>query len=231
MTAEAINTEDDQVFKVGMFAALALALLLIAGIFLPLDSGGLPGSGAGWLTYLHGSTGFWSVIIGLSVLSDLLFVPVALALYALLAPAHRGLMLLAGGCVALFVLTDLSVTWTSYAALLRLSGGAAGDPGVAAGADRAATVLGSPLDAVFSCVLIALAVGLISLAMLRHASFGKKSAVLGLIAAAAGFFAVSGWTVTTVIDARVTAGWLLIVAGRLYTLRRDARRAADAVAR
>ena len=59
----------------------------------------------------------WWAIPGLSVLTDVLFLPVAFALFAALKGISRNAMRLIG----LFVVLDLAVTWSSHASLLTLS--------------------------------------------------------------------------------------------------------------
>ena len=64
----------------------------------------------------------WSGILGLSVVTDLLFVPVALSLYLALKEITRNAMLVATAFVGLFVVLGLAVTWSNYASLIVLSG-------------------------------------------------------------------------------------------------------------
>lgn len=208
---------NSQLFRVGFIAALVLALLLIAGMFLPLDSGDLPSGGTAWLQELRGNGGAWTAVVVISVLADLLFLPVTLALYTVLEPTQRGLMLLASGCVALFVVLDLAATWTSYSVLLSLRTSQVG------AAEVGAAFLDSPLDRFFSSGFVSLAIALISVAMLRGSGFRKVTGVLGLAAAVTGFVAVSGLPVIGIIHARVTAVWLVAVAGRLRALYRESR--------
>ena len=60
----------------------------------------------------------WWAILGLSVLTDLLLVPVALALYLALKGVDRDAMLVATAFIGLFVVLDLAVTWPNYASLI-----------------------------------------------------------------------------------------------------------------
>jgi hypothetical protein len=66
-------------------------------------------------------TGGWA-ILALSVLTDLLFVPVGLSLYLALKDLNRNAMLVATAFVELFVALDLAVTWSNYASLITLAG-------------------------------------------------------------------------------------------------------------
>src|SRR5215470_9417598 len=117
-TTAAANGELRWLYRAGGISALVLGLAYVAIFPLYARVGAPPtGDGAAWLHYLAGKTDVWWTILGLSVLTDLLFVPVALALERI----HRPAMLLATALVALFVALDLAVTWTGYASLLNLS--------------------------------------------------------------------------------------------------------------
>ena len=81
-----------------------------------------PSGGDAWFKYLPGKATVWWVIVGLSVFTDFLFVPLALALYLALKGCNRNAMLLAVALVGLFVVRDLAVTWSHYASILTLYG-------------------------------------------------------------------------------------------------------------
>jgi hypothetical protein len=66
---------------------------------------------------LNGLTILW-----LSVLPDLLFLVVAAALYLALRHTRKVAMTISFVLVALFVILDLTVTWSNYAALIALGG-------------------------------------------------------------------------------------------------------------
>ena len=70
----------------------------------------------------RGNTTAWWAILGLSVLTDFLFVPIAISLYMALKGFNRNAMLLATACIALFVFLDLALTWPNYGALITFSG-------------------------------------------------------------------------------------------------------------
>src|SRR5262249_46486552 len=108
----AVDPEGKWLYRVGGISALVLGVTYI--VIFPLYAHvGAPPSGDGetWLKYLAGRTTVWWAILGLSVLSDLLFVPVGLSLYLALRGVNRNAMLLATAFVELFVVLDLAVTW------------------------------------------------------------------------------------------------------------------------
>src|SRR5262245_31785439 len=156
-TGAAANRDDRWLYRVGGISALVLGLAYVAIFFLYARVGAPPpGDGAAWLQYLAGKRDVWWAILGLSVLTDFLFVPIALALYFALERIHRPAMLLATALVGLFVALDLAVTWTGYASLLNLSRhhtAATNDAERAAfvaAAHAASAVLTSPLVVVYA---------------------------------------------------------------------------------
>jgi hypothetical protein len=118
----AVDPEGKGLYRIGGLCALILGLAYIGIIPLYAYVGAPPSDGQTWLTYLSGAkTTVWWAILGLSVLTDVLFVPVALALYLALKGVNRSAMQVATAFVGVFVVLDLAVTWANYAALLTLS--------------------------------------------------------------------------------------------------------------
>src|SRR6267143_1318817 len=122
MIVSAVEPDEKWLYRVGGISAFVLGISYIAIIALYVPLGAPPSGAVARLTYLSGKTTAWWAILALSVLTDFLFVPVALSLYLALKRINRNAMLLATACVGLFVVLDLAVTWTSYASLITLSG-------------------------------------------------------------------------------------------------------------
>src|SRR5947207_4141742 len=120
MTATGVDADGKWLYRVGGISALVIGIAYI--IIFPLFAyvGAPPRGGEVWLKYLEGKTTVWWAIVGLNVLTDFLFVPVGLSLYLALKRVNRNAMLVATAFVGLFVVVDLAVTWTNYAALLTL---------------------------------------------------------------------------------------------------------------
>ena len=118
--ADTVGPGQKQWYRVGAVAALSLGIGYI--IIFPLYAyvGPPPSGGDAWFKYLPGKTTVWWVIVGISVFTDFLFVPLALALYLALKGRNRNAMLLAVAFVGLFVVLDLAVTWSHYASILAL---------------------------------------------------------------------------------------------------------------
>ncbi len=222
--AGAVDPEGACLYRAGGLSALAIGVGYLAIIPLYARAGAPPSGGEAWLRYLAGRTAEWWAILGLSVLTDVLFVPVALALYRALEGINRGAMRVATALVGLFVAVDLAVTWPNYAALIVLSGRYAAATTDAqravtvAAAGYASAVLTSRLEAVYSILILSCAILAIGLVMLRGA-FGKGAAYVGVAAGALGIVAVASASGVAVIIASIlTTVWALVVGYRLYRL-------------
>lgn len=194
-----IDRGDRALLRWGGIAALLLALsyLVITGLY--VVSGAVPtgGDGQAWLGYLAGKSAVWWGITGLSVLTDVLFFPVAAALYVALRAVNRNLALAGVGLLALFAILDLAVTWPNYAALITLAGDRAADmleverTAIVAAATYPAAVLDSSLFAVYAILVPSIGILAISVVMLRGA-FGRGTAWLGVLTGILGIGAVVG---------------------------------------
>src|SRR3989454_5682865 len=160
MMVDAVDPDQKWLYRVGGVSALVLgtAYIIIIALYVPV---GAPPSGAeARLTYLAGNTTAWWAILGLSVLTDFLFVPVALALYLALKGINRNAMLVATAFVGLFVVLDLAVTWSHYVSMLILYSNysrATDDiqrAGYLAAANYASAILASRLEIVYAIVTL-----------------------------------------------------------------------------
>ena len=227
-----VNTVDpagNWLYRVGGISALLLGIGYIITIPLYASVGAPPSGGEAWLTYLAGKTTVWWAILGLSVLTDLLFIPAAFALYLALKGVNRSAMLLATAFLGLFVVLDLAVTWPNFASLITLSGNyaaAANDAQRATyvgAANYASAVLASHLEAVYAIGVPSLGILLIGLVMLKGI-VGKSTAYIGVVTGILGIVAVGGpiivsmLGVTVIITSILTTVWVLLVGIRLVRL-------------
>jgi hypothetical protein len=229
MIANAVDPDEKWLYRVGGMSALILGIAYIVIIGLYVYAGAPPSGGEEWLNYAAGKTTVWWAILGLSVVTDFLFVPVAFSLYLALKGISRSVMLLATAFVGLFVVLDLAVTWSNYASLISLSGDYAAATTDAqreayiAAANHASAVLTSTLEGVYSIVVLAVGILLIGVVMLRGV-FGQSVAYLGLatgilgIVSVAGPFLVSALRVTIIIASVLTTVWVFLVGRKLYWL-------------
>ena len=218
--------------RVGGIAGLALGIGYIAIIGVYIAIGAPPMNVDERLVYLASHTAAWWWILALSVLTDLLFVPLTLALYATLKGVSRSMMSLAVSCVALFVFLDLALTWTNYAALITLGGryvsavSPAEKAAIVAIAAVPAIILESRLLFIYNSLTLAMGMLLAGIVMLKSA-FGKLPAYLGIAVGALGTIAVGGPLVfkflgsLIVLVSLLTMIWASVVGYRLYMLGRE----------
>ena len=223
MMVHAVDPEGKWLYRVGGISALVIGITYLITILLYAHVGAPPSGGEAWLKYLALKTTPWWAILGLSVLTDLLFVPVALSLYLALKGVNRNAMLVATAFVGLFIVLDLAVTWPNYASLITLSGHYATATNDAqrvayiAAANYASAVLASHLEAVYAIVVLSLGILMIGLVMLKGI-FNKSTAYMGLVTGVLGIVSIAGLNVTIIMNAILATVWVLLVGYRLYRL-------------
>ena len=159
----------------------------------------------------------------LSVLTDLLFLPLAFALYLALKEINRGAMLIATSFIGLFVCLDLAVTWSNYASLLILGGSyvaAANDlqrEVYVAAASYPAAVLASPLHVVYAIVILSSGILFVGVVMLKGV-FNKATAYVGIVTGIFGIASMTRSSVAVIGNALLATVWVLLVGYRLYRL-------------
>jgi len=225
----AVDPRGKWLYRVGGISALVFGIvyIIIIALFVPI---GAPPSGAeAKLTYLAGNTTVWWAILGLSVLTDFLFVPVALSLYLTLEGINRNAMLVATACMVLFIVLDLAVTWTNYASLITLSGNYAAASNDAqravfvAAASYPSALLESSLIDVYNTLTLAVGILMTGLVMLRGifskrtAYLGLVTGILGIVSVASSFF-TSSLGVIIIVASALTTIWVLFVGYRLFRL-------------
>ncbi len=225
----AVDPDGRWLYRVGGISALLLGIGYVIIIPLYVHVGAPPSGGEAWLQYLAGKATVWWAILGLSILTDVLYVPVALSLYLALKGVNRSAMLVATAFVGLFTVLDLAVTWTNYASLITLSGKYAAATNGAqraayvAAANYASAVLASSLEAVYSILVLSVGILLIGLVM-RKGVFGRSTAYLGVATGILGIVTVVGplfvmaLSVTIIITSVLTTLWVLLVGYKLYRL-------------
>ena len=228
MTADGVDADAKWLYRVGGIAAIVLALAYFVIIALYVPMGAAPDEVEPKLAFLAANTAAWWAILGLSVLTDFLFIPVALALYLALKGINRNAMLLATAFVLLFVILDLALTWPNYGALITLGGhyAAANETQravVVAAATYASVVLDSDLLATYIILVPGIGILIASLVMLKGV-FNKATAYLGIatgilgIVSVVGPIFVSALSATYIIASLLTTIWVLLVGYRLYRL-------------
>ena len=101
-------------YRIGTWSAVAVVAGYVLIVAVYARTGAPPSTGAAWLTYGAGRRASWWLILTLSVATDLLYLPVAVALYQALALVARSVAAIAAGLLGGFVVLDLAVTWPNY---------------------------------------------------------------------------------------------------------------------
>ncbi len=196
-TNRSIDLSRNEAFRIGGISAILLAgcYILITGLY--TFGGVLTGGVEGWLAHLAGHTTAWWGILYLSVLTDLLFLPVTWALYHALQKRNQNAVLAGAAFLVLFVFLDLAVTWPNYAALIQLGGkySAAIDEiqrvAVITSASIPFEVLSSGLFGVYAILAPSLGILIFGIIMLKS-DFGRIAAWLGIVTGILGVISVFG---------------------------------------
>lgn len=194
-----VDPDGKWIYRVGGLSGIVIGIgylltipvtILYAGGFPP------PGVEARLAFFAEHAEGWWAVT-GLMVLTDLLYVPVFLALYHALKGFNKYMLLLAFACAGLFVVLDLAVTWTAFPSLIILSGNyieATSDAQraiIVASAGYPSTIVDSPLSGIYAILIPALGLLFASLVMLKGI-FRKTLAYMGAVAGVFGILAGIG---------------------------------------
>lgn len=220
----AADIEKRQWQRWGGIAALALAVGYVAIIPMFAWVGAPPASGEGWFRYLPGKSTAWWVILWLSVITDLCYLPVAWALYVVLREASRALMRAASLLLHLFVVLDLAVTWTHHASILALYRSYAAESDAAhraaylAASEYASSIYATPLLTFYIIAIPSVGVLMASITMMK-ASFGRASAWTGVITGVFGLLSLTGFFPLVMANALGATLWFFLLGARL--LQRD----------
>jgi hypothetical protein len=210
------------ILRIGGVAALLLAVGYVATIPLSAAVGAPPSGAEARLDYHATTAATWSAIVALSVLTDLLFLPVSIALYRALRRSSESAMLLATVFTLLFVVLDLAVTWPSYVSLIALGQQYATATTVdqrailVAAAGYPSAVLSSPLQSIDSILTLSIGILVTSLVILRGA-FGRAPGILGVATGLVGIASVADTVLTgqvsplAIATSLLTIAWLVLV--------------------
>jgi Domain of unknown function (DUF4386) len=218
--------------QVSGLSAIILVISYIIITVLYVLGGVPPKGGEEWLKHLAGHATEWWAILGLSVLTDFLFIPVAYSLYVTSKEINRNAMLAGTSFLILFVVLDLAVTWPNYSSLITLSekyASATNDAQRATfvvAANYASAVLSSSLLAVYVILVPSIGILIIGLVLLKGGIFSKTTAYLGVVTgilgvvSVVGSFFISVLGMVVIITSILTAVWFFLVGYRLLKLSR-----------
>ena len=239
VTQTEFDREDAKLFRLagmsGIFIAVSypiiIVLFILAGVDQPTGQGG-----EAWLSYLSGNTTAWWAIVGLSALTDVLWIPVAWAVYVALKPVDRTMALVGTGLLVLFAVLEVTTSWPNYAVLIALSGDldaaatAAQREAVLAAAGFAAAVISSHLLPFYAIMVPSLGKLTLGAVMRKGGPFGRATAYVAMAAGLIGVFAVLGALAWEPLGKAIVPGsllsglWFFLVGYRLWRLGADAGR-------
>jgi succinate dehydrogenase/fumarate reductase cytochrome b subunit len=175
----------------------------------------LPKGAEAWVAYMAGKSNIWWGIIWLSIITDILYLPVAAGLYRLLKNVHRGMLVTAGALYALFVVLELSNTYTNFPAIIELVSryGLATTEAQRAlylsAIEYASTAFQTPVAPFYTIFVPSIAVILFSIVMLKSAKFSRIAAYIGISSGAINAFSVIGGLFSGSLGQLVVVGSVL----------------------
>jgi hypothetical protein len=228
---ETVDTSWKGLYKWGGVCALLVGVIYFIALASALSLG-LPSSttGEGILKWFSGQTTLAYTLYGLTIVTDVLLVPVVLALYLALKEVNKNATLAAAGFGGLSVALDLGVTLITWIALITLSqnyAAATSDVQRAAYLATADYAVGitSVSATVYGSIIFAIWPLITGLVMLKGV-FNKATAYVGIAGSIASivygitiFVPYSSSLAIFLVLAFILFGiWLLLAGYRLYGL-------------
>lgn len=225
-----LTAEQDEkwLFRTGGVAALlfSIAYIFIIIVYVPI---GKPSGAEAWLVNMASHTQSWRTILLLSVLTDILLIPIVLSLFNLLKRNNKVAMLFAITFIGLFILLDLALTWTNYASLISLSEDYAEAKDeiqrmlFLTAATYPASIVDSNLLFFYNTFTLSLGI-LIAGFVMRKEMFDQAAAYTGIATGILGIVAVfdpfvnSALSGAIIIASLLTTVWIFIVGVKLLKL-------------
>jgi hypothetical protein len=230
-TQYTVDPDGKWIYRVGGLSGIVLGIGYFLTIpMVPFYAGGFPPLGAeARLAFFADHLAGWWATMALMVFTDLLYVPLFLALYHALKGFNKYIMLLAFACAGLFVVLDLAITWTAYPSLMIMSGNYAAATSdaqralIVAAAGYPSAIVDSPLSGIYAILFPGLGELLASFVM-RKGIFSKALAYMGMIAGVSGILAgigpifISELETFQYINASLAMIWFFFVGFKLYKL-------------
>ena len=230
ISMESVAPDVKWIYRVGGLSGLMLGAGYLLTFPVIAYAGGFPPPGTeARLAFMAEHAAGWWAVTALMIFTDLLYVPVFLALYQALKGINKYMLLLAVACEGLFVALDLAVTWTAYSSLIILGGNYATATSdaqrafIVAAAGYPSTINDSPLLGIYAILIPATGLLLASLIM-RKGTFNKALAYLGAVAGICGILAgvgpivVGALDIAQYINASLAMIWFFFVGLNLYKL-------------
>ena len=214
--AEKIYSKDI-LFWAGISGILVSAGYFIISICFAISGFPLPADGASWVSYLDGKTELWGVIIWLSIITDILYIIIALGLIKFYENRYKFRVVLGSIFFILFVVLELAGTWSLYPTIIELfksytlSDSAAGQSVYIGAIEYASTHFQTTANAFYAVVLPSLAVIIYCGVMLKSKDFGKAVPVIGLISGICNIVSVFGGLIYQPLEKLIMPGSFLVL--------------------
>jgi len=221
-------------YRMAGFSGIAIAIgyvFITAGF--TISGVPLPKGAEAWVAYMAGKSNIWWGIIWLSIITDILYLPVAAGLYTLLKNVHKGMILISVALCTLFVVLELSITWSNFPAIIELVnryGLATTETQKAlylSTIEYASSVFQTPVNGFYTIFIPSIAVILFSIVMLKSAKFSKVVSYVGLLSGILNAFSVIGGLFSSTLELIVIPGsvlaliWKFAVGVKFLKLARD----------
>lgn len=205
----------DLFFWAGVSGIAVAAGYLIISICFAISGFPLPADGASWISYLEGKTDLWAVIIWLSIITDILYILIALGIVKFYEDKYRFWVVAASVFFGLFVVLELAGTWSLYPTIIELyknytvADSSAGQAVYLGAIEYASTHFQTTANAFYAIVLPSLAVIIYCLVMLQGKGFGKLVPVIGLVSGICNILSVFGGLVYEPLERLIMLGSFL----------------------
>ena len=205
----------DILFWAGISGIVVAAGYLIISVCFAISGFPLPTDGESWISYLDGKTELWTVIIWLSIITDILYIVIALGFIKLLENKYRFWVILASIFFILFVVLELAGTWSLYPTIIELyknytvSDSPARQSVYLGAIEYSSTHFQTTANAFYAIVIPSLATIIYSIIMLKGRDFGKLVPIIGMISGICNIVSVFGGLVYEFLEKLVLPGSFL----------------------
>lgn len=211
-----MSTYEKQAIRLAGYSACLIALGYV-GISISFVMAGtdFPNHAEGWITYLSGNSKIWWFIIWLSIITDVMYLTVALGFYEHFKKTNNLIAILIGISFSLFTFLELATTWTKYPSLLNLVGQYNNTSNqelrshLLSAIEATSSSIHSIVIGFYTIIIPSIGVILASYHSLRRKTLGQLTNVLGLLAGSCNIIAVLGGLIYEPIGKLVIAGSFL----------------------
>jgi hypothetical protein len=180
------------------------------------------------LQYFASSSTSWWIILSIMVITDLLYIPIFYSLFHSMNQKNKHWMLLASTFIGLFIILDISITWTAYSVLLTAGKdfintvSEVQKEGIIAAASYATELLNSPLIGIFAIVFPAIGELITSVLLVRDQE--KVAGYWGIITGLSGIAYIGSYINQSleplrIVNALFVTVWFIFIGIRLLRMK------------